>query len=563
MAGSRRPSVPGAVAGPGQRPGGQHGAEGPTPRSNPFADRSSTTRVLAIASGKGGVGKSSVTVNLAVTLARSGHSVGVLDADVYGFSVPKMLGVASAPTMEGDLLVPPVAYGVRCMSMGFFVPDDQAVIWRGPMLHKALEQFLVDVDWGEPGVPAHRPPARDGRRLDVDRPVRPPRRAVRRHDAPAGRRAGRPASGRARPPAAAAHPGRHREHVVVHRRRRPALRALRLGGRRPARRRARRGPARRAPSRAGAAGGRRHRQADRRERARRAMSPSASGASPGGSSISARRGSTAPSCRCGDAGSSYPSGVKRADEPPAMAAAGGEAAGGGESGPLSPRARQWAATMEGHTGPAGVRFAHGDSSARLEPAGAVGPRGEGGGRGGVALAGSDPGNGRRAAGAGGGARPVADVLRAGPRPDAPQPRLPPAGGQDAGLRLPRRPPADAPHPCSRGCPGGDRHREGVQAERRSRRGDRPRARLRARPGRPCERGRPLAFPGRRLRPRRLGSRLHRRPAQPVRRDSRRDPEPLVVSPCARHPRGGGRLSRRPHRLHRPRPRGRRPRRRRR
>jgi len=106
--------------------------------------------VLAIASGKGGVGKSSVTVNLAVTLARNGHSVGVLDADVYGFSVPKMLGVEATPTMEGELLVPPVAWGVRCMSMGFFVPDDQAVIWRGPMLHKALEQFLVDVDWGSP-----------------------------------------------------------------------------------------------------------------------------------------------------------------------------------------------------------------------------------------------------------------------------------------------------------------------------------------------------------------------------------------------------------------------------
>ena len=149
-AGSSGAPTSGAVRGPGERPGGQHGAEGPTPRSNPFAERASTTRVLAIASGKGGVGKSSVTVNLAVTLARNGHSVGVLDADVYGFSVPKMLGVEATPTMEGELLVPPVAWGVRCMSMGFFVPDDQAVIWRGPMLHKALEQFLVDVDWGSP-----------------------------------------------------------------------------------------------------------------------------------------------------------------------------------------------------------------------------------------------------------------------------------------------------------------------------------------------------------------------------------------------------------------------------
>jgi ATP-binding protein involved in chromosome partitioning len=106
--------------------------------------------VLAIASGKGGVGKSSVTVNLAVALARAGHSVGLLDADVYGFSVPSMLGVTEAPTMLGQLLVPPVVFGVRCMSLGFFVEEDQAVIWRGPMLHKALEQFLVDVHWGAP-----------------------------------------------------------------------------------------------------------------------------------------------------------------------------------------------------------------------------------------------------------------------------------------------------------------------------------------------------------------------------------------------------------------------------
>jgi ATP-binding protein involved in chromosome partitioning len=85
-----------------------------------------------------------------VSLARAGHSVGLLDADVYGFSVPSMLGVTEAPTMLGPLLVPPVVFGVRCMSMGFFVPEDQAVIWRGPMLHKALEQFLVDVHWGAP-----------------------------------------------------------------------------------------------------------------------------------------------------------------------------------------------------------------------------------------------------------------------------------------------------------------------------------------------------------------------------------------------------------------------------
>jgi ATP-binding protein involved in chromosome partitioning len=96
------------------------------------------------------VGKSSVTVNLAVALAAQGHDVGLLDADVYGFSVPKMLGVTRGPVAIDDLLVPPLVHGVRCLSMGFFVPDEQPVIWRGPMLHKALEQFLVDAYWGEP-----------------------------------------------------------------------------------------------------------------------------------------------------------------------------------------------------------------------------------------------------------------------------------------------------------------------------------------------------------------------------------------------------------------------------
>jgi ATP-binding protein involved in chromosome partitioning len=104
-----------------------------------------------VASGKGGVGKSSVTVNLAVTLARRGHEVAVLDADVYGFSVPKMLGIADDPVPLGpELMVPPVAHGVACISMDYFVPEDKALIWRGPMLHKALEEFLTKVWWGEP-----------------------------------------------------------------------------------------------------------------------------------------------------------------------------------------------------------------------------------------------------------------------------------------------------------------------------------------------------------------------------------------------------------------------------
>lgn len=114
-----------------------------------FAAPGSRTRVLGITSGKGGVGKSSVTVNLAVALKQTGFDVGILDADVYGFSVPGMLGVEQRPEVLDEKMVPPVAYGVQCMSIGFFVEEDQPVMWRGPMLHKALEQFLVDVAWGE------------------------------------------------------------------------------------------------------------------------------------------------------------------------------------------------------------------------------------------------------------------------------------------------------------------------------------------------------------------------------------------------------------------------------
>jgi ATP-binding protein involved in chromosome partitioning len=110
----------------------------------------SRTRVISIASGKGGVGKSSVTANTAVALARAGHDVAVLDADVWGFSIPRMLGVEEAPGVLGGLIVPAAAHGVRVISMDFFVPPDQAVIWRGPMLHKALEQFLDEVFWDEP-----------------------------------------------------------------------------------------------------------------------------------------------------------------------------------------------------------------------------------------------------------------------------------------------------------------------------------------------------------------------------------------------------------------------------
>jgi ATP-binding protein involved in chromosome partitioning len=115
----------------------------------PFAQPGSRTRVYAVASGKGGVGKSSVTVNLAAALAARGLSVGVLDADIYGFSVPRMLGVDAKPTQVEQMIMPPVAHGVKVISIGMFTPGNTAVVWRGPMLHRALQQFLADVFWGE------------------------------------------------------------------------------------------------------------------------------------------------------------------------------------------------------------------------------------------------------------------------------------------------------------------------------------------------------------------------------------------------------------------------------
>jgi ATP-binding protein involved in chromosome partitioning len=105
--------------------------------------------VYAIASGKGGVGKSTVTVNLAAALAARGLAVGVLDADVYGFSVPRMLGVTGRPTPVGEMILPPVAHGVKVISVGMFVDGNVPVVWRGPMLHRALQQFLADVYWGD------------------------------------------------------------------------------------------------------------------------------------------------------------------------------------------------------------------------------------------------------------------------------------------------------------------------------------------------------------------------------------------------------------------------------
>ena len=115
----------------------------------PFAQPGSRTRVYAVASGKGGVGKSSVTVNVAVALAQRGLSVGVLDADIYGFSVPRMLGVTGKPTQVEQMIMPPVAHDVKVISIGMFTPGNAAVVWRGPMLHRALQQFLADVFWGD------------------------------------------------------------------------------------------------------------------------------------------------------------------------------------------------------------------------------------------------------------------------------------------------------------------------------------------------------------------------------------------------------------------------------
>jgi ATP-binding protein involved in chromosome partitioning len=123
---------------------------GKTEREVPFAQPGSLTRVYCVASGKGGVGKSSVTVNLAAAMAADGLKVGVVDADIYGHSVPRMLGTGDAkPTQVEDMIMPPSANGVKVISIGMFTPGNAPVVWRGPMLHRALQQFLADVYWGD------------------------------------------------------------------------------------------------------------------------------------------------------------------------------------------------------------------------------------------------------------------------------------------------------------------------------------------------------------------------------------------------------------------------------
>jgi ATP-binding protein involved in chromosome partitioning len=125
------------------------GAGGKAEREIPFAQPGSLTKVFAIASGKGGVGKSSVTVNLAVALAEAGQQVGLLDADIYGHSIPRMLGVTSRPTQVEQMIMPPSAYGVRAISSGMLKKGNEPLPLRGPILHRLLQQFLADVFWGD------------------------------------------------------------------------------------------------------------------------------------------------------------------------------------------------------------------------------------------------------------------------------------------------------------------------------------------------------------------------------------------------------------------------------
>jgi ATP-binding protein involved in chromosome partitioning len=118
-------------------------------RFNPFAQDDNFTKVIFVGSGKGGVGKSTLTTNISVALASLGHKVGLIDADIFGYSIPGQLGISENPTQLDDLILPPIAFGVKVMSIGFFVTDNQPVGWRGPMLHRAIEQFLTNVYWGD------------------------------------------------------------------------------------------------------------------------------------------------------------------------------------------------------------------------------------------------------------------------------------------------------------------------------------------------------------------------------------------------------------------------------
>lgn len=121
-------------------------------RENPFNKPDTKTRIIAVASGKGGVGKSSITANLAATLAALGYNTAAIDADIYGFSLPKLFGIHGQPTNLNGMLMPATAWGVKLMSIGMFAGSDRAILWRGPRLQRSLDQFLADVWWGDPDV---------------------------------------------------------------------------------------------------------------------------------------------------------------------------------------------------------------------------------------------------------------------------------------------------------------------------------------------------------------------------------------------------------------------------
>ena len=217
------------------------------------------TRVLAVASGKGGVGKSSLTVNLAAALAAMGREVGILDADIYGHSIPHMLGIAQKPVVVDKMIVPPVAHDLRLMSIGFFLDDNQPVMWRGPMLHRALEQFLQDVHWGELDVlVVDMPPGTGDVSISLGQ-LLPRAEAVDRDDAAAACAGGRVARRGHGAEDRHARRRRDREHDVGD---------VRLGRRRAARGGARRADARQRPARRPLARGGRRRRAARHERPR-------------------------------------------------------------------------------------------------------------------------------------------------------------------------------------------------------------------------------------------------------------------------------------------------------
>jgi len=149
-------SQPAAAKAPAAASAGAGKARGPAPvqghgagLANPLLDPSSGVQFIAIASGKGGVGKSTVTVNLAVALARKGKRVGIIDADIYGFSVPDMMGIEERPDVVNERVIPIEKFGVKVMSMGFFVEDNSPIVWRGPMLGKMLRNFFQEIEWGE------------------------------------------------------------------------------------------------------------------------------------------------------------------------------------------------------------------------------------------------------------------------------------------------------------------------------------------------------------------------------------------------------------------------------